>query len=114
MTKRKVPEIQPLALKQRLDSGEDICLVDVREEWEHRLAAIPGSTHIPLAELADRVQELLFEEDIVVYCHVGERSYRGAETLLECGFKNVQNLLGGIDAWSQVVDSSVPRYRAGG
>ncbi len=114
MTQRKVLEIQPLVLKQRLDNGEDICLVDVREEWEHSLAAISGSTHIPLAELADRVQELMFEEDIVVYCHVGERSYRGAETLLESGFKNVQNLIGGIDGWSQVVDPSVPRYRAGG
>jgi rhodanese-related sulfurtransferase len=110
----KVLEIQPLALKQRLDDGEDICLIDVRENWEHSLAAIPGSTHIPLGELVDRVQELLFEENIVVYCHVGERSHRGAKILMESGFKNVHNLIGGIDGWSQVVDDSVPRYRAGG
>ncbi len=110
----KVLEIQPLVLKQQLDAGEDVCLVDVREEWEHSLAAIPGSTHIPLAELVDRVQELLFEENIVVYCHVGERSYRGAIILMESGFKNVHNLVGGIDGWSQVVDTSIPRYRAGG
>ena len=110
----KVLEIQPLMLKQKLDAGEDICLVDVREEWEHSLASIPGSQHIPLGELMDRVQELLFEEKIVVYCHVGERSYRGAIVLMESGFKNVRNLIGGIDGWSQVVDSSVPRYRAGG
>jgi rhodanese-related sulfurtransferase len=110
----KVLEIQPLVLKQKLDAGEDICLVDVREEWEHSLASIPGSQHIPLAELTDRVQELLFEENIVVYCHVGERSYRGAIALMESGFKNVRNLVGGIDGWSQVVDNSVPRYRAGG
>jgi rhodanese-related sulfurtransferase len=106
--------IQPLALKKRLDDREDICLVDVREEWEHSLASLPGSTHIPLGELVDRVQELLFEENIVVYCHVGERSYRGAVILIESGFKNVHNLIGGIDGWSQVVDATVPRYRAGG
>jgi len=114
MTNIKVLEIQPLALKKRLDDGEDICLVDVREDWEHSLASIPGCQHIPLAELVDRVQELLFEENIVVYCHVGERSYRGAIILMESGFKNVHNLVGGIDGWSQVVDSSIPRYRAGG
>ncbi len=106
--------IQPLVLKKRLDDGEDICLVDVREDWEHSLVSLPGSTHIPLGELVDRVQELLFEENIVVYCHVGERSYRGALILIESGFKNVHNLIGGIDGWSQVVDDSVPRYRAGG
>jgi rhodanese-related sulfurtransferase len=110
----KVLEIQPLVLKKRLDDGEDICLVDVREAWEHSLAAIPGSEHIPLGELVDRVQELLYEENIVVYCHMGERSYRGAIILMESGFKNVHNLVGGIDGWSQVVDASVPRYRPGG
>ncbi|GJL77145.1 MAG: sulfurtransferase [Nitrospinaceae bacterium] len=114
MANPKVLEIQPLVLKKRMDDGEDICLVDVREAWEHSLAAIPGSEHIPLGELADRVQELLYEENIVVYCHIGERSYRGAVILMESGFKNVHNLIGGIDGWSQVVDPSVPRYRAGG
>ena len=114
MENPKVLEIQPLVLKKRLNDGEDICLVDVREAWEHSLAAIPGSNHIPLGELVDRVQELLYEENIVVYCHVGERSYRGAVILMESGFKNVHNLVGGIDGWSQVVDPSVPRYRSQG
>lgn len=109
-----VQEIQPLALKKRIDDGKDVCLVDVREAWEHSLAAIPDSNHIPLGELVDRAQELLFEENIVVYCHAGERSYRGAILLMESGFKNVRNLIGGIDGWSQVVDPSIPRYRAGG
>ena len=83
-------------------------------EWEHSLSCIPGSTHIPLGELVDRVQELMFEEKFVVYCHHGERSFRAGEMLLEAGFKNVHNLVGGIDGWSQVVDASIPRYRSEG
>jgi len=105
-----VSQIQPLKLKQRLDQGEDIFLIDVREEWEYSLVSIEGSTLIPLGELADRVQEFMFEEEIVVICHHGVRSYHGASILLESGFKTVHNLIGGIDGWSQVVDPSLPRY----
>ena len=108
----KVLNIQPVELHQRLKKGDDICLIDVREEWEHSLASISGSEHIPLNELADRIQEIMFEEEIAVYCHHGERAFRGAEILLESGFKKVYHLTGGIDAWSQVVDSKVPRYRS--
>ncbi|MCH8157489.1 MAG: rhodanese [Nitrospinae bacterium] len=113
MTTHVLP-IQPIKLKERLDQGEDICVIDVREGWEHSLASIEGSEHIPLNELADRIQEIMFEEEIVVYCHQGERSYRGAQILIESGFKKVYNLLGGIDAWSQVVDPNIPRYKPGG
>jgi len=105
-----VSQIQPLKLKQRLDQGEDIFLIDVREEWEYSLVSIEGSTLIPLGELADRVQEFIFEEEIVVICHHGVRSHHGASILLESGFKTVHNLIGGIDGWSQVVDPSLPRY----
>ncbi len=111
MKRPNILQIQPPALKEKLDRGDDVCLVDVRESWEHSLAALPGSQHIPLPEIADRVQELLFEEEIVVYCHFGERSVRAAEVLLESGFKKVYNLVGGIDAWAQVIDPSLPRYR---
>ena len=111
MAAYKVLNIQPVQLHQRLKKGDDICLIDVREEWEHSLASISGSEHIPLNELADRIQEIMFEEEIAVYCHHGERAFRGAEILLESGFKKVYHLTGGIDAWSQVVDSKVPRYR---
>ena len=107
----KVLNIQPVELHQRLKKGDDICLIDVREEWEHSLASISGSEHIPLNELADRIQEIMFEEEIAIYCHRGERTFRGAQILLESGFKKVYHLTGGIDAWSQVVDSKVPRYR---
>ena len=107
----KVLNIQPVVLYERLKKGDDIFLIDVREEWEHSLAFISGSEHIPLNELADRIQEIMFEEEIAIYCHHGERAFREARILLESGFKKVYHLTGGIDAWSQVVDSRVPRYR---
>ena len=107
----QVLHIQPSELQRRLEKGDDICLIDVREEWEHSLASIAGSEHIPLNELADRIQEIMFEEEIAVYCHHGERAFLGAQILIESGFKKVFHLTGGIDAWSQVVDPGVPRYR---
>jgi rhodanese-related sulfurtransferase len=111
MTTNKVLHIQPIVLHQRLEKGDDICLIDVRDEWEHSLSSIKESEHIPLNELVDRIQEIMFEEEIVVYCHHGERAFLGAQILIESGFKKVHHLTGGIDAWSQVVDSGVPRYR---
>ena len=111
MTTNKVLHIQPIVLHQRLEKGDDICLIDVRDEWEHSLSSIKESEHIPLNELVDRIQEIMFEEEIVVYCHHGERAFLGAQILIESGFKKVYHLTGGIDAWSQVVDSGVPRYR---
>jgi rhodanese-related sulfurtransferase len=106
-----VKQIQPLELKNKLDNGEDIFLLDVREPWEFSLTSIDGSENFPLAEVIDRQQEFMFEEEIVVICHHGERSHRAAMELIESGFKTVYNLIGGIDAWSQVVDANVPRYR---
>jgi rhodanese-related sulfurtransferase len=106
----QVLAMHPKQLKERLDRGDDVFLLDVREEWEHGLSRIEGSTLIPLSQVADRVQEFMFEEEIVVYCHHGVRSHHAAVILLESGFKKVHNLTGGIDAWSQIVDPSVPRY----
>ena len=106
-----ISQISPIELKDRLDRGDDIFLIDVREQWERKLAWIEGSEHFPIMELVDRIQEFIFEEEIIVYCHVGERSFRAVTLLLESGFKTVHNLVGGIDAWSQIVDPKVPRYR---
>ena len=108
-----VKQMQPLELKKKIDSGEDIFLLDVREDWEFSLAAIEGSENFPMAEVVDRQQEFAFEEKIVVICHYGERSQLAAQELTKCGF-NVYNLTGGIDAWSQVVDNGVPRYSPNG
>ena len=109
-----VKQLQAVELKKKLDNGEDIFLLDVREPWEFSLAAIDGSENFPLTEVIDRQQEYAFEEEIVVICHYGERSQRAAQELVEAGFKTVHNLVGGIDAWSQVVDSNVQRYRPNG
>ena len=106
-----VKQLQPIELKKKLDNKEDIFLLDVREPWEYSLAAIDGSENFPLAEVIDRQQEFIFENEIVVICHHGERSQRVAMELIKCGFNTVHNLIGGIDAWSQVVDAKVPRYR---
>ena len=108
-----VKQLQPLELKKKLDNGEDIFLLDVREAWEFSLAAIKGSENFPIGEVIDRQQEFVLEEKIVVICHFGERSQLVAQELTECGF-NVYNLTGGIDAWAQVVDRSVPRYSPNG
>ncbi len=103
--------ITPLELKQRLDKGEVIALVDVREPWENSLARIEGSTLIPLGTLPQSLEQLDRSREIVVYCHHGMRSADAAGFLLQQGFANVKNLVGGIDAWSIQVDGSVPRYR---
>jgi sulfur-carrier protein adenylyltransferase/sulfurtransferase len=109
-----VNQLQATELKKKIDNGEDVFLLDVREPWEFSLAAIEGSENFPLAEVIDRQQEFFFEEEIVVICHYGERSQRAANELIKCEFKMVHNLVGGIDAWSQIIDPKVPRYRPSG
>ena len=112
MTINKTLHIQPITLNERLEKGNDIFLIDVRYNWEYSLTSIKGSNHIPLNELVDRAQEIMFEEEIVVYCHHGGRAFFGAQILIESGFKKVYHLTGGIDAWSQVVDPKIPRYKS--
>ena len=103
--------ITPLELKQRLDQGESIALVDVREPWEHSLAKIEGSRLIPLGTLPQSLDQLDRQAEIIAYCHHGMRSADAVGFLLQQGFTKVRNLIGGIDAWSIQVDQSVPRYR---
>jgi adenylyltransferase/sulfurtransferase len=103
-------EIGPRALKAALDRGE-VALIDVREPQEWEIAHIEGARLIPLAELPDRLAELPLEGAIVLHCHLGVRSMRALEFLRDtAGFKRVQSLRGGIDAWSEEVDPGVPRY----
>jgi len=108
----KVPEVSAAAVKAALDRGEDLLLLDVREPKEFATARIEGSRLIPLGELEARLGELEAWRGrrVVVTCHHGMRAARGGEILLGHGFSRVENLGGGIDAWSLTVDASVPRY----
>jgi len=97
-------------LKDRLDKGEQVFLLDVREPHEYSLAKIEGSTLIPLGTLPASLNQLDPNNEIVALCHKGMRSADAVGFLLQQGFANVKNLIGGIDAWSVEIDPSVPRY----
>jgi rhodanese-related sulfurtransferase len=105
-----IPQLSPAEVKQRLDNGGALVLLDVREPQELVLAALPGAVHIPMGEIAGRLHELDPDAEIVVFCHHGIRSASVARFLAERAFAHVANLAGGIDAWSMHVDPSVPRY----
>jgi sulfur-carrier protein adenylyltransferase/sulfurtransferase len=101
--------ITPEALKIKLQQGEAIQIVDVREPDELKIASV-GAIHIPLGDLPHRYQELNAELPVAVLCHHGMRSARGAQFLVSVGFKDVRNISGGIDRWSQTTDPKIPRY----
>lgn len=102
--------ISPKELKARIDKGDQLVLLDVREQWEFDLAKVNGSTLIPLGTLPQSLSKLNRDSEIVAICHHGMRSADATNFLLQQGFQNVKNLVGGIDAWSAQVDGSVPRY----
>jgi adenylyltransferase/sulfurtransferase len=105
-----IPVMSPLELKRRMDAGEPVELVDVREPFEYEIARIDGAKLVPLGEITERLDELKREKPIVVHCHSGMRSAQAVQLLQERGFANVYNLEGGIDAWSDQVDPNVPKY----
>src|SRR5438105_13766483 len=107
-----VMQIRPTELARKLAAGEPVFLLDVRQPWEHDLAALPGSTLIPLGELPGRLDEVQPPAGalVVVYCHHGIRSLSGAAILAQAGHDPVASLAGGIDAWSARVDPLVPKY----
>ncbi|HET7748919.1 MAG TPA: molybdopterin-synthase adenylyltransferase MoeB, partial [Terriglobales bacterium] len=104
-----VPEIQPEELKARLDAGEDIFILDVREPHEYQICNLNGYL-IPLGELPKRAHELDSSREIVAHCRSGVRSAKAVTFLQQAGFRKVKNLAGGILAWSDKVDPSVPKY----
>ena len=85
-------------------------LLDVREPWEHDKARIAGSQLLPMGQVQARVAELDDKREVVAICHHGGRSLQTALFLEKSGFSRVHNLAGGIDAWSRIVDASVPLY----
>lgn len=102
--------IEPAALKARLDRGDNVVILDVRESYEVFLASFPGATHIPMGDIPSRLTELDPGRETVVVCHHGIRSAQVAIYLARMGFEHVLNLSGGIDAWSETADPATPRY----
>jgi adenylyltransferase/sulfurtransferase len=105
----KIPEIQPEELKRRLDAQEDIFVLDVREPHEYQIVNIKGHL-IPLGDLPTRVHELDSSREIVVHCKSGARSAKAVDFLRKSGFKRAANLTGGILAWADRIDRSLPKY----
>src|SRR5678815_300574 len=104
-------EITPAELKQRLDNGDDIQIVDVREANEVAIGRIPNSIHIPVGQILNRMNEIDPSRETVVHCKMGGRSARAIEALKHSGFQGkLINLKGGILRWSDEVDPSVPKY----
>jgi rhodanese-related sulfurtransferase len=103
-------EITVADLKKRLDAGEKILLVDVREPWENQQCRIEGSVLIPMGTIPANLQKLDTDELVVCYCHHGMRSMDVANWLRQQGVSTAKSLAGGIDRWSQEIDPKVPRY----
>jgi adenylyltransferase/sulfurtransferase len=105
-----IPETTPVELKKMMDENKPLVLVDVREPHEYQICRIPGSVLIPLGEVPKRMNELNSADEIVVHCKSGMRSAKAVELLIKSGFRKIRNLKGGILAWSDQVDPSVPKY----
>ncbi|MBX3296487.1 MAG: hypothetical protein KF762_12335 [Acidobacteria bacterium] len=106
-----IEEISAADLKARLDAGDNIQLIDVRQPEEHSFARIEGAKLIPLGEILRRMGELDTEKDVIIHCKMGGRSARAIEALRQSGYKGpLKNLRGGITAWSNEVDPKVPKY----
>jgi rhodanese-related sulfurtransferase len=106
-----IKEITPRQFLERRAAGDDMTLLDVREDWETALAPVPSAiVHIPMGQIADRVSELDAQREIVVICRSGGRSMQVAQFLATRGFGSVSNLAGGILAWSRDLDPKIPQY----
>ena len=109
-TKMNEGEIDVVELKQKIDRGDKFVLIDVREPHEYKICNIPGAKLIPLGEFPKHVGEFDPDADIVIHCRSGMRSAKACAILRQNGFHHVRNVVGGILAWSDKVDPSVPKY----
>jgi molybdopterin/thiamine biosynthesis adenylyltransferase/rhodanese-related sulfurtransferase len=103
-------DIDPVEVKAKIDRGDPFVLIDVREPHEYQICRIPYAKLIPLGDLPKRVNELDSADEIVAHCKSGMRSAKAVDFLKQAGFKKVRNMKGGILAWSDKVDPSVPKY----
>jgi molybdopterin/thiamine biosynthesis adenylyltransferase/rhodanese-related sulfurtransferase len=105
-----VPEISAPEVKKMMDEKKPFVLVDVREPHEFQICRIPGSILIPLGEVPKRMNELNSADDIVVHCRSGQRSGQAVQFLMKAGFRKIHNLKGGVLAWADQVDNTMPKY----
>lgn len=106
-----IEEISATELKKRMDAGEDIQLIDVRQPDEYAFAKIPGAKLIPLGDIVRRMKEIDSTRETILQCKMGGRSAKAIEILKQAGFAGeLKNLKGGITAWSNEVDPKVPKY----
>lgn len=105
-----VGEVGPRELADELAAGARPVLLDVREADELEISRLPGIVHLPMGEVAERLGELDSTAPTVVVCRTGNRSGRVAEFLVGQGFTDVRNLVGGMNAWAEVVDPTMPTY----
>jgi sulfur-carrier protein adenylyltransferase/sulfurtransferase len=103
-------EVSPLVVKQWIDSGRGVSLLDVREPFEFRICRLEGAELLPLRELPRRFADLDKDAEYVVYCHTGVRSRTAVGMMKAAGFRKARNLTGGISAWADQVDPGMPRY----
>lgn len=104
-------QITATELKKRMDAGDDIQLIDVRQPDENAFAKIEGAKLIPLGEIVKRMDEIDPKRETVIHCKAGGRSAQAIEMLKRAGFEgDLKNLAGGITAWSNEVDPKVPKY----
>src|SRR6266478_7004693 len=103
-------EITPAEAKQRLDRGDVVLLVDVREPWEFEICRIAGAKLIPMSAIPANLQALDTDDEVICYCHHGMRSLDVAVWLRGQGVESAKSMTGGIDRWSAEIDPKVPRY----
>jgi rhodanese-related sulfurtransferase len=103
-------EISVAELRKKIKAGEPFLLIDVREPWEYETCRIEGAQLIPMRAIPANLQQLDVDQDVICYCHHGQRSLDVAVWLRGQGIESAQSLAGGIDSWSMEIDPTVPRY----
>lgn len=102
--------ITPVKLKERLEAGDKPLLLDVREDWEYEICSIDGSINISMGNVNRMLEQLAPDNETVVICHHGMRSFQVGSYLENNGFSRIVNLEGGIDAWASTVEPDMDRY----
>lgn len=103
-------QISPAELKQKIDAGEKVLVVDCREPWEHQMCSIEGAKLVPMNTIPANLQTLEGAEEVVIYCHHGARSLNVAAWLRQQGIEGARSLTGGIDRWASEIDPTLAHY----